>query len=83
MQFDCGTCILHVISRAGRPRHFPKLHQCQASANSCSIAEQRCKVTSQAPSLPVTSTGFYFLLPWLSTDLDSLVFLIIGSSDRR
>jgi len=27
MQFDCGTCILRVISRAGRPCHFPKLHR--------------------------------------------------------
>ncbi len=27
MQFDCGTRILRVISRAGRPGHFSKLHQ--------------------------------------------------------
>jgi len=27
MQFDCGTRILRVISRPGRPCHLSKLHQ--------------------------------------------------------
>jgi hypothetical protein len=33
MQFDRGTRILRVISRAGRPCHFRKVHQYQQMCN--------------------------------------------------
>ena len=33
MQFDWGTCILHVISRAGRPSHSPTLRQYQTGGD--------------------------------------------------
>ena len=32
MQFDCGKCVLRVISRAGRPCHFCQLHQYPVTA---------------------------------------------------
>jgi len=34
-QLDCGTRILRVISRAGRPCHFSKLHQHLARMQLC------------------------------------------------
>jgi hypothetical protein len=35
MQFDCGTRILRVISRAGRPCHLSKLHQDPERTHPC------------------------------------------------
>jgi len=62
MQFGCGTRILRVISRAGRPCHLSKLHQHPGSAW---LATPR----SRTISVCVQSSSFSLVLLVASNNL--------------